>query len=405
MADAIHLIANGPLAGHEPADPVMALDTTAGSIIHWCFNRLHRAGFGHTFTLLKCYVIAVALTYLPLLIAALLGPLSIAVPAEGHHLPFLYDLNVGFMFLVSLPCLIILTITDQQILVRALRSVQSDGTITIPHEDAKRLAARWHARFRMTNFAGQSLGVIAGITIAYFNLVTYTPAAVGFWIADEGHLLLAGYVFVCCIFLFYAVIPIYVLRNIAISLLLKDIVAHCELHLLPLHPDRCGGLRPVGRLGLRNQYALTLLGLNIVLLIVISRRYLDVPDSVNGLIVAAVAAYIFLGPVVFMAPLLPFRAGMLKTKSQLMSDVAQRLRVELDRLRAQLASGVISKEDDELIERLRKIGAVIDELPVWPFDAGTLRKFLTAYIIPLLSAVGYPVLKIVLDFAKIQIPA
>ena len=88
-----------------------------------------------------------------------------------------------------------------------------------------------------------------------------------------------------------------------------------------------------------------------------------------------------------------------------MSDVAQRLRVELDRLRAQLASGAISKEDGELIERLRKIGAVIDELPVWPFDAGILRKFLTAYITPLLSAVGYPVLKIVLDFAKIQIPA
>jgi hypothetical protein len=167
----------------------------------------------------------------------------------------------------------------------------------------------------MTNFAGQSLGVISGITIAYFNLVTYIPAAVGFWISNEGHLLLAGYVFLYCIFLFYAVIPICVLRNIAISLLLKDIVAHCELHLLPLHPDRCGGLRPVGLLGLRNQYALTLLGLNIVLLIVISRRYLDVPDSVNGLIVAAVAAYIFFGPVGFMASLLPCRAGMLKTKS------------------------------------------------------------------------------------------
>ena len=48
---------------------------------------------------------------------------------------------------------------------------------------------------------------------------------------------------------------------------------------------------------------------------------------------------------------------------------------------------------------------MIDELPVWPFDAGTLRKFLTAYIIPLVSGVGYPVLKIVLDFAKIEIPA
>ena len=220
MADAIHLIANEPLAGNVPPASVMTLDTTAGSIIHYCFSRLGQVGLAQTFTLFKSYIIAVALTYLPLLIAAAFSPLSIAVPAEGHHLPFLYDLNVCFMFLVSFPCLIILTITDQQALVGALRSVQSDGTITIPHEDAKRLAVRWHARFRRTNLAGQWLGVVAGITIAYFNFVTYTPAPVGFWIAHEGHLLPIGFVFLYCIFLFYAVIPIYVLRNIAISLLL-----------------------------------------------------------------------------------------------------------------------------------------------------------------------------------------
>ncbi len=71
-----------------------------------------------------------------------------------------------------------------------------------------------------------------------------------------------------------------------------------------------------------------------------------------------------------------------------MSEVAQRLRIELQRLRKQLAAGQIAKEDEELIDRLRKIGALINELPVWPFDAGTIRKFGTAYFIPVLSAVG-----------------
>jgi hypothetical protein len=84
---------------------------------------------------------------------------------------------------------------------------------------------------------------------------------------------------------------------------------------------------------------------------------------------------------------------MLRTKTELMSQVAQRLRLELDRLRDKLSSGSISKDDEESIDRLRKLGALIDELPVWPFDAGTLRKFLTAYVIPLLSTIGYPILK------------
>jgi hypothetical protein len=66
--------------------------------------------------------------------------------------------------------------------------------------------------------------------------------------------------------------------------------------------------------------------------------------------------------------------------------------------------GVISDEDEQLIERLRKIGAVIDELPVWPFDSGTLRKFLTAYIIPIISSAGFPLAKFLLGLVKVQIP-
>jgi len=69
-----------------------------------------------------------------------------------------------------------------------------------------------------------------------------------------------------------------------------------------------------------------------------------------------------------------------------------------------LPSGPIYEKDEKLVERLRKIGAVIDELPVWPFDASTLRKFLTAYVIPLIGGVGYPILKAILNFVKIEIP-
>jgi hypothetical protein len=191
--------------------------------------------------------------------------------------------------------------------------------------------------------------------------------------------------------LFYALVAVYVVRNIAISLLLRDIVMHAELRMIPLHPDKAGGLRPVGRLGLRNQYALSITGLNLVLLLFVS-TYLEVTAALNGLIVAAVVAYLVLGPLVFLAPLLPFRNGMLQNKGLLMSEVAARLRRELQRLHAQLPSGEITEEDEAFIERLRKIAAVIDELPVWPFDATTLRRFLTAYVVPIAGSIAYPLL-------------
>lgn len=81
----------------------------------------------------------------------------------------------------------------------------------------------------------------------------------------------------------------------------------------------------------------------------------------------------------------------IRTKSDLMSEVARRLSIELARIRGELRAGMITEEDEKLIDRLRKMGAVIDELPVWPFDAGTLRRFLTAYVVPFAGAMLYPV--------------
>ena len=139
--------------------------------------------------------------------------------------------------------------------------------------------------------------------------------------------------------MFYTLIPVYVLRSLAISFLMRDVVAHAQLRILPLHPDHCGGLRPVGRLGLRNQYGLSVFGVNVVLLAAVSTIYLTMPSSLYYMIAAASVAYVFVGPIVFMGPLLAFRAGMLRTKTELMSEVAQRLRRELTRIRTQITSG------------------------------------------------------------------
>lgn len=148
---------------------------------------------------------------------------------------------------------------------------------------------------------------------------------------------------------------------------------------------------------------LSLFGMNIVLMIMVSYFHLNISPMLYNLLVAAVVFYLILGPVVFVAPLLPFRDGMIRTKADLMEEIAVRLRLELDRLRTQLVGGPISKDDEEIIDRLRKLASVIDDLPVWPFDAITLRKFLSAYIIPILSSAGLPAVKTIFDFFKVHL--
>jgi hypothetical protein len=167
--------------------------------------------------------------------------------------------------------------------------------------------------------------------------------------------------------MFYTMVPVYVLRSLAISFLMRDVVAHAQLGILPLHPDHCGGLRPVGQLGLRNQYGLSVFGVNVVLLAAVSTIYLPVPSSLYYMMPRRPWPMSSSGRYVFMGPCWAFRGGMLRMKTELMSEVAAapQTRVDpdsgADHQRRDFAGG-----RGKLLDRLRKIGAVIDELPVWP---------------------------------------
>ena len=65
-----------------------------------------------------------------------------------------------------------------------------------------------------------------------------------------------------------------------------------------------------------------------------------------------------------------------------MGELSERLRTDFTAIRGKLQTEGLSNADVEALERLKKVGAMIEELPVWPFDARTLRTFGSAYVVP-----------------------
>jgi hypothetical protein len=356
-------------------------DTSSDSLLHKLARR--RGPGSRPPRLVRVYLVVVAATYLPLLLAAKLGPIPLWSGSGTGPLTFLHDWGLGYALLVSLPSLVVLLVSDEHILCTSLDEVQRDGVIALAESAADSLRVTWTRYFRILNLIVQFAGIGLGIFLGIVTLRLYVKNHVASWIAPEGHLHLSGYVYLYCIILLYTLIIVYVTRCIALSLFLRALVAGAPLRILPLHPDKCGGLRPVGRLGLRNQYTLTILGINIVLLLVVWVYSMNRTAPLRDVWIAASVAYLILGPVIFMAPLLPFRAGMQDAKKEWTHKVARVVRVEIERLRVQIGKNEVTKLDEESIERLRKVGAAIDELPIWPFDPSTLRKFATAYIVPL----------------------
>jgi hypothetical protein len=373
-------------AGNSPSTIYAQLDTTRASLLHrWtAFNgKIWWRG-------VVIYVVTTALTYGAMLAAVLASDVPAATASPGVKLPFLQDWNIAFTFLVSLPVVLFLLVSDQRVLRRALQQVL-DADVVVPLPDkAPQLIREWSRRFRRENLHGQWIILLVAAILSAITLNLYRRSNAGFWAAPAGQLRLVGVVYWYCITVLYFVLGFYCFRCVRQATFLRDLVDNATFQMRPFHPDGCGGLQPIGRLGLRNQYTLTVLGLNI--LIVAAINYTGVAPSAQSQIVILVAIatviYLILGPLVFLAPLLPFGERMREEKSKLMSGVGDRLRLEFLNVQRQLKTEAIDKTELEAIERLKKLADMLNEIPVWPFDARTLRRFGTAYALPLAASIA-----------------
>lgn len=397
METAIHAREEEALSpAHVPAarsNHVLAFDTTQGSLLHRALRRNRADATRVPLMGLWQYLLATSATFVPLALVSAASLPTMTQRSSTLQLPFLRDWNVLFMFLVSFPLLVYFASTDDQLLSAALSRVLRDDIIHVEQPVADRLVRRWAHIFRNVNDQGQLWGVAFGIVIAYANYRVYTQPGLRHWTTSGDALNPAGGVYLYCIGLFYSVFFLFVLRSVTMSLFLGALVRSADIRLVPFHPDRCGGIRPVGTLGLRNQYALTVGGINVMLFVVTTVHYLKPSSALDELMIAAALCYFVVSPLVFLGPLIPFRAGMLRAKHELMTEVADRLRRELSAMRIALRTGKVLKEDEELIDRLRKVAGLIDDFPVWPFDALTLRKFISAYLFPVAASLGIPVAK------------
>ncbi len=77
---------------------------------------------------------------------------------------------------------------------------------------------------------------------------------------------------------------------------------------------------------------------------------------------------------------------------ELINDFARKLQFEFKRIRNKLKTSV-SKEEGELIENLRNMSKLLEELPVWPLDTRTFRRFVYTYLAPLVTSLVPSILK------------
>lgn len=324
-------------------------------------------------------------------IASTFGLMAVVAVAQTHSAAIFRDWAVVFAFLVSFPAILFFVASDQDALNVAMHTVRTEGVISQSKEGVEEFRKNWKKRFRKLNLSVQILGLLAAFPLSDLTADAFEKVQAQPWrqVNTPG-----SYAYEVAIAIFYALLMAYIVRSVAMALLLKG-VAKWKISIQPLHPDGCGGLQPLGRIGLRNQYALTILGINIAVLAATLHKQ---PSLELAIVVPALAIYLIFGPIIFLGPLLPFRRVMGDRRRDMMQEIAAPLDAKFDSIKEEArVTGAVSKQELDALERLRAIGKAVGELPIWPFDARTMRVFATAYVIPILLAIATKVAEVVVD--------
>lgn len=368
------------MAAEAEAACFKGLDTTRASLVHMLAPKSWGCADGFWAKAVPLLVTAGLFYVLPSLLALFTLPTLVSDPALGIRLGYLEDYNSAFMFLVSFPLVVLFLLAERRVIAGGIGAVVESPVVVRVREDARALCAGWSDVYRKANLWGQIVGMIVGAVIGYLNYRAILADPHTFQ-GYQGRVTALGWVLVILqVPLFYMLLTLYFVRGVTTWWVLKRLVGSADLEIDSFNPDNAGGLAPIGSIGLRNQYLLAAIGVNVLLL---WHLHVHAPSHASMLLcILAVCAYIVFGPLAFLLPLLPFRKKMLDAKRREQERVGHRLREEYLTVLGSVEAGGVAKEAMESLDRLRDLKRVVDGIPVWPYDAATRRRFLSAYASP-----------------------
>jgi hypothetical protein len=187
---------------------------------------------------------------------------------------------------------------------------------------------------------------------------------------------------------------LFAIYNIVLTvIILRRLFRTRVIRILPLHPDKCGGLTSISQYTLRIAYGIASAGLVISGAVVFALQTETLANSYP--IILGMVAYIIFAPVLFFWPLGTAHTAMSEAKDAQLLELAQRFDEIYQRLKDDYTNDADFEKDWKKLENTKKIYGIAQDFPIWPFDTTSLQRFfavVTAPLLPALVSIGIDML-------------
>lgn len=252
------------------------------------------------------------------------------------------------------------------------------------------------------------IGVICGVIFVCIFLwgVAYVPGIrpfLGDLLNKIDWLHLLAFAIFLLFFGFYLYIGGMILYKMYVTAkYVRKISQEFDLSIQILHPDKCGGLKPIGDLCLSNSFILIVMGIYFAIAIAIALGQQYLFAYVLGLlIVIAFSILAFIWPVYYVHKIM--LKEKIKTLEILDRIVSDHIPMISKPEKIELSENNKIKEYEVLQDQYKEV----EEFKTWPFDTSIWRKFITSEIVLIFSwgiarsgLVGKEEQKLLIDFLR-----
>jgi hypothetical protein len=185
--------------------------------------------------------------------------------------------------------------------------------------------------------------------------------------------------------------------NVVITVItLRRLFRTLSIRILPLHPDKCGGLASISQYTVKVAYGLIPAGLVISAATVIALRTGTLSKAYP--IILGIVAYLVLAPLLFFWPLGTAHTAMREAKDAQLLQLAQRFDDVYKQLDSAFQDEAAFQFGVKKLENLKRLYGIAQEFPVWPLDIGNLRRFFVVVAAPLVPAIVSIVIDLLTSF-------
>lgn len=312
------------------------------------------------------------------------------------------DYGALFPGIVGMPFLAFFSIYFINNVPKILSKISHDSSIEITNVDFEIIHSKFNNRVtrKLNNLIIIPAFLINGIWVTIHLNNQMLSWFTAFNSNGNKYLMFNGYMYIVFDTLFYYLLiynSIYIISNI---LFLKEISRKARIKVIPLHPDGCGGLANIGKLGLMNSLPILILGFGVVSNI-LEDIYFWKMEIFSFYHIFFISIYIFISLIFFFLPLYYFNVPMKKEKKETLNKLGS---LYTDLFNKTFNSKILNNDSIELLKSLdfiKKSFEHVEKMPIWPFNSESLKRYFLIIISPF-SAFVLPVLieKIINSFFK-----